>query len=41
MAQEKFKRKLTSIFRVDVAGYSRLRGEDEAATAKYCGGLNS
>jgi adenylate cyclase len=32
MAQEKFKRKLTTIFSADVAGYSRLMGEDEAAT---------
>jgi adenylate cyclase len=34
MAQEKFKRKLTTIFSADVAGYSRLMGEDEAATVK-------
>jgi adenylate cyclase len=34
MAQDKFKRKLTTIFRADVAGYSRLMGEDEAATVK-------
>jgi adenylate cyclase len=32
-AQE-FKRKLTTIFSADVAGYSRLMGEDEAATVK-------
>ena len=34
MAQDKFKRKLTTIFSADVAGYSRLMGEDEAATVK-------
>jgi adenylate cyclase len=34
MAQEKFKRKLTTIFSANVAGYSRLMGEDEAATVK-------
>ena len=34
MAQEKFKRKLPTIFSADVAGYSRLMGEDEAATVK-------
>jgi adenylate cyclase len=34
MAQEKFKRKLTTIISADVAGYSRLMGEDEAATVK-------
>src|SRR5512136_172501 len=34
MAQEKFKRKLTTIFSADVAGYSRLMGEDEAATIR-------
>jgi len=34
MAQEKFKRKLTTILSADVAGYSRLMGEDEAATVK-------
>ena len=34
MAQEKFKRKLTTIFSADVAAYSRLMGEDEAATVK-------
>ena len=32
MAQEGFKRKLTSIFSADAVGYSRLMGEDEAAT---------
>ena len=34
MAQEQFKRKLTTIFSANVAGYSRLMGEDEAATVK-------
>ena len=34
MAQERFKRKLAAIFSADVAGYSRLMGEDEAATVK-------
>jgi adenylate cyclase len=34
MAQDKFKRKLTTIFSADVAGYSRLMGEDETATVK-------
>jgi adenylate cyclase len=34
MAQDQFKRKLTTIFSADVAGYSRLMGEDEAATVK-------
>ena len=34
MAPEDFKRKLTAIFSADVAGYSRLMGEDEAATVK-------
>jgi TolB-like protein/class 3 adenylate cyclase/Tfp pilus assembly protein PilF len=32
MPTEGFKRKLTTIFSADVAGYSRLMGEDEAAT---------
>jgi hypothetical protein len=31
MAQDKFKRKLTTILSTDVAGYSRPMGEDEAA----------
>lgn len=31
MAQDKFKRKHTTIFSADVAGYSRLMGEDETA----------
>jgi hypothetical protein len=31
MAQDKFKRKLTTIFSADVAGYSRQMGEDKAA----------
>jgi adenylate cyclase len=34
MPQDKFKRKLTTILSADVAGYSRLMGEDEAATVK-------
>jgi adenylate cyclase len=34
MAQDQFKRKLTTIFSADVAGYSRLMGEDESATVK-------
>jgi len=34
MAIEDFKRKLTAIFSADVAGYSRLMGEDEAATVR-------
>ena len=34
MAQEGFKRKLTAILSADVAGYSRLMGEDEAATVR-------
>jgi adenylate cyclase len=34
MATEDFKRKLTAIFSADVAGYSRLMGENEAATVK-------
>jgi adenylate cyclase len=37
MAQDQFKRKLTTIFCADVAGYSRLMGEDEAATVKTLG----
>ena len=32
MSAEKYKRRLTAIFSADVAGYSRLMGEDEAAT---------
>lgn len=32
MDQEGFKRKLTAVFSADVAGYSRLMGDDEAAT---------
>ena len=32
MTTESFKRKLSAIFSADVAGYSRLMGEDEAAT---------
>jgi class 3 adenylate cyclase len=34
MATEGFKRKLTAILSADVAGYSRLMGEDEAQTVK-------
>jgi len=34
MTAEGFKRKLTTILSTDVAGYSRLMGEDEAATVK-------
>jgi adenylate cyclase len=34
MAEEGFKRKLTAILSADVAGYSRLMAEDEAATVK-------
>jgi class 3 adenylate cyclase len=34
MAEEGFKRKLTAILSADVAGYSRLMGEDESATVK-------
>jgi adenylate cyclase len=34
MATESFKRKLTAILSADVAGYSRLMGEDEAATVR-------
>jgi adenylate cyclase len=32
MAAEGYKRKMTAIMSADVAGYSRLMGEDEAAT---------
>ena len=32
MSTKKYKRRLTAIFSADVAGYSRLMGEDEAAT---------
>lgn len=32
MADEDYKRKLAAILNADVAGYSRLMGEDEAAT---------
>ena len=32
MAAENYKRKLTAILSADVAGYSRLMGDDEAAT---------
>ena len=32
MADENYKRKLTAILSADVAGYSRLMGDDETAT---------
>ncbi len=32
MSMDKYKRRLTAIFSADVAGYSRLMGEDESAT---------
>ena len=34
MADENYKRKLTTVFSADVTGYSRLMGEDEAATVR-------
>jgi adenylate cyclase len=34
MTQEGFKRKLTAIFSADAVGYSRLMGDDEAATVR-------
>lgn len=34
MADESYKRKLAAIFSADVAGYSRLMGDDESATVK-------
>lgn len=34
MTEKGFKRKLTSIFSADAVGYSRLMGEDEAATVR-------
>jgi adenylate cyclase len=34
MSTEGFKRKLTTIFSADVSGYSRLMGQDEAATVE-------
>lgn len=34
MASDDFNRKLTSVFSADAVGYSRLMGEDEAATVK-------
>jgi adenylate cyclase len=34
MAEESFKRKLTTVFSADVAGYSRLMAKDEAGTVK-------
>ena len=32
MAPESYQRKLTAILSADIVGYSRLMGEDEAAT---------
>ena len=37
MNAKDFKRKLTAVFSADVAGYSRLMGEDETATVKTLG----
>jgi hypothetical protein len=34
MNTQDFKRELTAVFSADVAGYSRLMGEDESATVK-------
>jgi adenylate cyclase len=34
MNTQDFKRKLTAVFSADIAGYSRLMGEDEAATVR-------
>ena len=34
MAQDQFKRKLTTILSANVTGYSRLMGEDEAENVK-------
>jgi TolB-like protein/class 3 adenylate cyclase len=34
MSAERYKRRLTAIFSADVVGYSRLMGEDEAATVE-------
>ena len=34
MAPDRVKRKLTAILSADVEGYSRLMGEDEAATVR-------
>ena len=34
MSTKDFKRKLSAIFSADVAGYSRLMGEDEGATVE-------
>jgi adenylate cyclase len=34
MSSREFKRKLTAVFSADVAGYSRLMGEDETSTVK-------
>ena len=34
MAEKGFKRKLTAILSADAVGYSRLMGEDEAATVR-------
>jgi adenylate cyclase len=37
MTQDNFKRKLTTTLSADVAGYSRLMGEDETATVRTLG----
>jgi adenylate cyclase len=37
MVKESFKRKLTAILSADVAGYSRLVGEDDIATVQLLG----
>ncbi len=37
MAEGSYKRKLTAVFSADVVGYSRLMGEDEAATCSMAG----
>lgn len=37
MSTQEFRRKLTTILSADVAGYSRLMGEDEIETAKTLG----
>ena len=36
MADEGFKRKLSSILSVDAVGYSRLMEDDEEATVESC-----
>jgi len=40
MSTQDFKRKLTAVFSADVAGYSCLMGEDEAATVKILEAYN-